>query len=97
LEETEKEWERSIEEAFLRNMNALIQQSVRVKNQKAISLYPFLNVVSPAEIVKIITQVGIQLELCCWTVEKLETVFFIGNSEIGRRIRDLQPKCHPTP
>jgi len=58
LEETERQWAKAIEEALKRNMNALVNQTIRQRNHRSISLHPFLKVLSPADCVKIILQVS---------------------------------------
>lgn len=56
-QETERRWEGAIEEALERNLNTLLSQGMRHKSQKAVSLYPYLKVLPPADYVRIIIQV----------------------------------------
>lgn len=104
----EKDWATAIGEAFDRNMNSLVQQSTRARGRKAISLYPFLKVVSKEDIIKILIQVNVTkskikcLCLCvCVILELRNTIIPItqysdssGNKKISRGVRDVQSKCN---
>lgn len=58
--ETEAEWGATIAAALERNLQTLLSQGLRHKS-RAISLYPFLKVLSTQDYVRII----IQVKPCC--------------------------------